>query len=800
MSQAMSFGELLRRYRERVGYSQEVLAERAGLTSKGVGALERGERQRPYPHTVRALSDALGLGDTERASLVAAVRPRATPNDAAPVPLPTTASAPPPRHVASLPSYLTELIGREREVQVARQLLARPDVRLLTLTGPGGVGKTRLATQIATELAADFPGGTALALLAPLADPALVVGTIAQALRVPDAGETPLLTTIAAVIADRHLLLVLDNFEHLTEAAPDVATLLLACPNLKVLATSRAALRVRGEQEYRVPPLGLPERAAAGNIEALLRAPAVRLFIARAQAAQSAFALTADNAEAVVAICARLDGLPLALELAAARVALLSPGALLARLDRALPLLSAGARDLPARQRTMRDAIAWSYDLLTAPEQALFRRLAVFAGGWTLAAAEAVAGDDTLDEWALLQRLGELVEKSLVVARVEQDDEAEPTEARYRLLEPIRQFAQEQLERHGEVAAVRHKHVAYFLALAERAAPENVGHQDAAGIDQLEAENDNLRAALGWSLEQGEAEIACRFGMALRMFWVVHARHGEGRRWMEQAVARKPDLDPIMRARALYAMGCCIYGSGENERLLAVAATCARLFADAGDGYGEALGFGLAGFAAILLGDLDGGTTFLQDALTLLRSLGDRWASAHLLIHLALVPLRRGDYPLALRYNEDAFVLAQQTGDVLAGYTSRYGLGRTYLAAGDPDRAFDHFADALRRAYAVRDVANAAYCLRGIAGVAAVQGAYGRVARLLAAADALLATVGAPRYAYTDDHEQVAAATAAAGVALGEVAWIAAQAQGRALSFDQAVGFALGTGEHGAWR
>jgi predicted ATPase/transcriptional regulator with XRE-family HTH domain len=521
-----SFGALLRRYREGAGLSQDELAEQAGVTGQAIGALERGERRRPFPATVRRLAEALGLSDDERAAFLAIVPPRGpalerTSDGMTPGPPASDrddgAASPGIPGIPDLPTPLTPLLGREGDVARATTLL-REGARLLTLTGPGGVGKTRLALQVATETKAHFADGVAFVPLGPLADAGLALPTVAQVLGLRDSGSHPVGEMLQRAVRGRRLLLVLDNCEHVLAGVTEVAALLEGCPQLVVLATSRAPLRVRGEQEYPVAPLALPAFDHALTVDEAARSPAVRLFVERAQAASPGFALTAANASSVAAICGRLDGLPLALELAAPRVKLLSPPALLARLHRTLPLLTGGGRDVPDRQQTLRTTIAWSYGLLDEGERALFRRMSVFAGGCTLQAAETVGAADDGGDVDALEGLGSLVEKSLLQVR---EVGGEP---RFGMLETIKEYTAERLDDLPEIsAAARRAHAVYFADFARRQWEHPAGAQRDAALAALAADLENLR--LAWRYWVGERDLE-QLNRLVDSLWLLYDTRG----------------------------------------------------------------------------------------------------------------------------------------------------------------------------------------------------------------------------------------------------------------------------------
>jgi predicted ATPase/class 3 adenylate cyclase len=676
----------------------------------------------------------------------------------------------------NLPVQLTPLIGREREVTEVCELLRRADVRLLTLSGPGGTGKTHLALQAAAELLdADsttpplplrretsesqsagrmggeglFSDGIFFVNLAPIRDPALAISTIAQVFGVVELGSQPIEVRLASYLRTRHLLLLLDNFEQVIDAASRIAELLAAAPNVKALVTSREILHLYGEHEFAVPPLALPpqesrttqrvpalrvNREPAGrdtflgsqfsvpsSLEELTQYGAVRLFIARAQAAKTGFAVTNDNAPTVAEICYRLDGLPLSIELLAARVKLFPPKALLARLGQRLQVLTGGPRDLPARQQTLRNTIAWSYDLLDAVEQALFRRLGVFVGGCKLEAAEAVCDADGELSLDALSGLAALVDKSLL-----RQGEGPDGELRFVMLETVREYALERLETVGEIDTIRRAHATYYLALAEAAEPELRGPRQLGWLERLEAEHDNLRAALAWTLEGGDRPVGVRLVEALWWFWYLRGYWSEGRVWLadaqeytlsparvllgawylatqpeDPAAAAQPWLEECLacarvagdqrsEAHALAILAPMEVNRGDKVAARSLAEESVAVAKDLGDTWSRAFGLLCLGEAQ---DDFLATAAYAEESLRLFREVGDRWGQSNALWTLCEAAHRQGDYLRAVQYAEARLALAQALRDPWSYATALAQLGSLAKAQGDYAQAAKRYQE-----------------------------------------------------------------------------------------------------------
>ncbi len=820
-AEPVPFGMLLRRFRLAAGRTQAGLAEQSGLSERAVNDLERDPRRVPRLESVRLLADALGLSPQDRAALLAAARPQAAGAPSHSATFSPRGTPHPARH--NLPVQLTPLLGREHEVATVTALLRQDAVRLVTLTGPGGIGKTRLALQVAAELVDDFADGVWFVSLSRLADPALVVPTIARTLGLREVGGQPMATTLAGYLRDKQVLLVLDNCEQVVVAAPALAELLQTCAALTVLVTSRVALHLRGEKEYPLPPLALPP--VAGPVpprrspKQLTEYAAVALFLQRAQDAQPDFQVTAATAPAVAAICARLDGLPLALELAAVRVKLLPPAALLRRLERALPLLTGGARDLEARQQTMRATLAWSEDLLQPEERRLFRRLAVFVGGFTLEAAEAVcaapAEAPTLG-MGVLEGLAALVDHSLVQQQpVGDEEEEEGGEARFRLLYVVREYALERLEASGEADALRRAHAAYYLSLVEERAFAVWGAEPGPWKARLEREHDNFRTALAWAHERGEVELGLRLAASLGPFWYHGGHITEGRGWAEGLLALAPRtagegdasgagaavglaVSAAARAKVLVMASNFALVQRDDERALAAAEEGLALAR--GQQAGWAVGLALATLGEIVWGrgDLERATACLEESVVQLRAVGEPEIAATYLALVGAIALERGDLERATAYCEESLAFARRTG---ADHPEGIALAcLTHVARQRGDLAG---AESLGREQLLvwrrlGDPAGLAGGLEDLALTAAAAQPRGRAraeraARLLGAAAALRERVGVLRRRWWGADLERDAALARA--ALGEARWAAAYAAGRALALEEAVAEALGDDE-----
>ena len=618
-------------------------------------------------------------------------------------------------HPSNLPVQPTPFIGREQEVETCEQLLRREEVRLLTLTGPGGIGKTRLALQVAAGLSEVFPDGVYFVNLAPLRDPGFVLPTIAELLDVKELAGQPVLDPLKAFLGEKRLLLLLDNFEQVVGAALQVAELLAACRQLKVLVTSRMVLHVQAEQEFAVPALSLPDPRQLPEVVELARYEALALFIQRAQAARPEFQLSNANARAITEICRRLDGLPLAIELAAARLKLLPPQALLARLTPRLTVLTSGARDLPERHQTLRNTIAWSYQLLDAHGQRLFRQLAVFAGGCTLQAIEAIAAALDGEAGRVFEGVTSLIDQSLL-QQTEQDGE----EPRLVMLETIREYGLEVLEASGERETTQHAHAAYYLALAEEAEPELAGLQQAVWLERLEREHDNLRAAMQWLLEQEgteqRREMALRLGGALLRFWEVRGHWSEGWTFLEWARAESKGVAVPAQVKVLMAAAYLLdHLENDTDRAEALYEESLVRYRALGDTPGIAYALSELGGIAARRGNFALAYTRTEEALALFREVGDKQGIAWSLNYLANIVSGQGEYARAISLTEESLTLFREAGDKQGIAWSLADLAGIVSQRGEYARAISLTEESLALCRALGDVEGTAWSLFGLA-------------------------------------------------------------------------------------
>jgi predicted ATPase/class 3 adenylate cyclase len=724
----------------------------------------------------------------------------------------------------NMPIQPTPLIGRRQEVTEAVTLMRREGIRLVTLTGAGGTGKTRLSLRVAAELVADFQDGVFLVDLVSISDPHLFIPTVAHTLSVRERPGESLSETLNDYLRDKKLLLVLDNFEQLLDAGPAVSALLAGASNLKALVTSRAPLHVSGEHEYSVPPLAVPDLNRSEPPARLAAYEAVQLFLERAQAVKPEFELTSENAPAVAEICARLDGLPLAIELGAARVRILSPQALLGRLSQRLALLTGGALDAPARQRTLRDTIEWSYGLLNASEQRLFARLSVFLGGRTIDAAEAVCDPAADLGAAVFDGIASLVEKSLL-----RQDEGPAGEPRFLMLETIREYALDRLERSGEGELLQQRHADYFVALAEEAEPEILGADQVLWLERLEAERDNFRAALGWLLERGDTELALRLIGSLRRAWVARGYLSETRKWLEAAFERGAALPPWVEAKALYGLGRVALVEGDYDEAIPSLERSVRLFRELGQADGLVFSLADLSFIATVQGRPEDAQRFadeslaeakaagnettiaaalhslactkldaseygearslFEQSLALRRKLGDKRNIANSLGYLGSLALLEGDYDDATALLDESLALGRDLGNLLIVSAALANESLVALAAGHAGRAAALCIEGLALSHELGDKRTTVECLHALAGIAAVQGEPIQAALLSGAAESVHAEIKAPpspaERMVSERFLRIARA------AVDEESFSDSWARGRRMSYDAAVAHAL---------
>jgi len=651
-------------------------------------------------------------------------------------------------HFFNLPTQLTSLVGRERETAVACTLLRRPGVCLLTLTGTGGVGKTRLGLQMAYELSENFANGICFVSLAPLSDPNLVMPAIAHALGLAEKADQSPLEQLKTYLQDKHLLLFLDNFEQVAEAATPLVKLLQTCPHLKALVTSRALLHVRGAYEFFVPPLALPDLRHLSDSEVLSQNEAVALFVQRAQSIKNGFEINDINARFIAEVCVQLDGLPLAIELAAARIRLFSPQKLLERLEHRLQVLTGGAEDLPERQQTLRNTLQWSYDLLDTNEQRLFRWLSLFVGGCTLEAIEAIArtlGDRTTQ---VLDGVTSLLNNHLLYQREQTDGES-----RLMMLETIHEYGLEALAESGEMEESQQAHTAYYLTLAEASEPELRSGQQREWLDRLQQEVENLRAALKWTRDNGKVESGLRLAGALGLFWYMRGYLSEGRAWLEELLAQDCEnvvetravaqhVSTDVRAKALNSAGMLVAEQGDYGRAALLVEESMGLFQELGDKRGRAAALNIRGIVAKLQGNYAYSVTLYEESISLQRELGNKRGIAVALNNLAAISQEQGNYKRALELGEESLAIKRESGNKHGIAQSLVNLGDLARKQGDAARASLLVEESLQLFRELEDTRGIALALNNLGEVERDRGSYVHAAEALETSIALYRELG----------------------------------------------------------
>jgi len=694
----------------------------------------------------------------------------------------------PPKHTSdNLPLELTSFIGREQEVAEVERLLTSQ--RLVMLCGPGGCGKTRLALAVAQDLVGEFEDGVCWVELASLSDPKLVLGAVASALGMREAPDRSPTEALVEHLKSKKVLLVLDNCEHLVEECATLAdTLLRACPDLAILATGREPLRIAGESTWVVPSLSLPIPGRVPPAKELVNYEAVRLFVERALAVNSGFELTEENTTTVARLCQKLDGIPLAIELAAARVRALTVEQISEKLEDPLGILTMGSRAAAQRHQTLRATLEWSYKLLSEPEQKLFRRLSVFSGGWDLEAAEAVGVGELVEARQVLDLLSTLVDKSLVVAEAEAK-----AVLRYRMLEPVRQYALEGLVKGGEAKETRRRHAAFFVALAEEARPNLRLAPQVEWLEWLDTENGNMRGALSWTLFVDDIPTAARLGWALWMFWWLRNHQPEGLRWIEPILSRRNELPPQLRIRITIAAEALAYGKGDGAAVERYASELVQLSQEVGgDALAEAYAHAGLGLIATIRGDFEAATKRLGKGLPLFREAGEDGLATQSHIWFGTVLLLKGDHEGARRRFEEGLTLGRTIGDRMSVYNALFNLAQLALARSDYDAASSRFVEGIAPSEELKDRGNVAYILEGLGIVAGARGEAERAARLLGASEALIESIGLRGHTYYQyDRSLYERINAQVRATLDEAAFEAALNEGRAMSPEQAIEYAL---------